>query len=132
MPDFNQPVVVIKTVYPGAEPNEVETSFRKIEDALSNLEGVDYLVTKSLPNTSIIIANLKYGTDLDKTIQDAQRYIDNIKRIYQRYSKSLVMSKVSPNDLPIMSVSATSDLKPTDFYQKMKDDYLLQIQQLKE
>jgi HAE1 family hydrophobic/amphiphilic exporter-1 len=24
MPDFNQPVVVIKTVYPGAEPNEVE------------------------------------------------------------------------------------------------------------
>ena len=50
MPDFNQPVVVIKTVYPGAEPNEVETSVsRKIEDALSNLEGVDYLVTKSLP-----------------------------------------------------------------------------------
>ena len=36
MPDFNQPVVVIKTVYPGAEPNEVETSVsRKIEDALS-------------------------------------------------------------------------------------------------
>jgi HAE1 family hydrophobic/amphiphilic exporter-1 len=34
MPDFNQPVVVIKTVYPGAEPNEVETSVsRKIEDA---------------------------------------------------------------------------------------------------
>src|SRR5690625_2946129 len=51
MPDFNQPVVVIKTIYPGAEPNEVETSVsRKIEDALSNLEGVDYLVTKSLPN----------------------------------------------------------------------------------
>ena len=48
MPDFNQPVVVIKTVYPGAEPNEVETSVsRNIEVALSNLEGVDYLVTKS-------------------------------------------------------------------------------------
>ena len=132
MPDFNQPVVVIKTVYPGAEPNEVETSVsRKIEDALSNLEGVDYLVTKSLPNASVIIANLKYGTDLDKTMQDAQRYIDNIRKDLPKDILSPEMSKVSPNDLPIMSVSATSNLKPTEFYQKMKDDFLPQIQQIK-
>ncbi|MCE9537996.1 MAG: efflux RND transporter permease subunit [Bacteroidetes bacterium] len=132
MPDFNQPVVVIKTVYPGAEPGEVETSVsRKIEDALSNLEGVDYLVTKSLPNASIIIANLKYGTDLDKTMQDAQRYIDNIRKDLPQDILSPVMSKVSPNDLPIMSISATSDLPATAFYQKMKDEYLPQIQQIK-
>jgi len=132
MPDFNQPVVVIKTVYPGAEPGEVETSVsRKIEDALSNLEGVDYLVTKSLPNASIIIANLKYGTDLDKTMQDAQRYIDNIRKDLPQDILSPVMSKVSPNDLPIMSISATSDLPATEFYQKMKDEYLPQIQQIK-
>lgn len=132
MPDFNQPVVVIKTVYPGAEPNEVETSVStKIEDALSNLEGVDYLVTKSLPNASVIIVNLKYGTDLDKTMQDAQRYIDNIRQDLPDDISSPVMSKVSPNDLPIMSISATSDLPATEFYQKMKDEYLSQIQQLK-
>ncbi len=132
MPDFNQPVVVIKTVYPGAEPTEVETSVsRKIEDALSNLEGVDYLVTKSLPNASIIIANLKYGTDLDKSMQDAQRYIDNIRKDLPADIQSPVMSKVSPNDLPIMSISATSQLAPSDFFQKMKDDYLPQIQQIK-
>ncbi len=132
MPDFNQPVVVIKTVYPGAEPNEVETSVsRKIEDALSNLEGVDYLITKSLPNASIIIANLKYGTDLDKTMQDAQRYIDNIRKDLPEEILSPVMSKVSPNDLPIMSISATSELTATEFYQKMKDEYLPQIQQIK-
>ena len=132
MPDFNQPVVVIKTVYPGAEPNEVETSVsRKIEDALSNLEGVDYLVTKSLPNASVIIANLKYGTDLDKTMQDAQRYIDNIRKDLPQDILSPVMSKVSPNDLPIMSISATSNLSSAEFYQNMKDDYLPQIQQIK-
>lgn len=132
MPDFNQPVVVITTGYPGAEPEEVETSVsRKIEDALSNLEGVDYLVTKSLPNASIIIANLRYGTDLDKTMQDAQRYIDNIRKDLPDDILSPEMSKVSPNDLPIMSISATSDLTSTVFYQKMKDDFLPQIQQLK-
>lgn len=131
MPDFNQPVVVIKTGYPGADPEEVESSVsRKIEDALSNLEGVDYLVTKSLPNASIIIAHLKYATDLDKTMQDAQRYIDNIKKDLPEDILSPEMSKVSPNDLPIMSISATSDLPETEFYQKMKDEYLPQIQQL--
>jgi HAE1 family hydrophobic/amphiphilic exporter-1 len=132
MPDFNQPVIVIKTGYPGAEPNEVETSVsRKIEDALSNLEGVDYLVSKSLPNASVIIANLKYGTNLDNTMQDAQRYIDNIRKDLPAAILSPEMSKVSPNDLPIMSISATSDLPSTEFYQRMKDDYLPQIQQLK-
>jgi len=132
MPDFNQPVVVIKTAYPGAEPTEVESSVsRKIEDALSNLEGVDYLVTKSLPNASIIIANLKYGTNLDKTMQDAQRYIDNIKKDLPKDIQSPVMSKVSPNDLPIMSVSVTSDLPATQFYAQLKDNFLPQIQQIK-
>lgn len=131
MPDFNQPVVVIRTVYPGADPAEVETSVsRKIEDALSNLEGVDYLVTKSLPNASVIIANMKYGTNLDQTMQDAQRYIDNIRKDLPPDILSPEMSKVSPNDLPIMSVSATSNLPEIEFYQKMKDDYLPQIQQL--
>lgn len=132
MPDFNQPVVVITTGYPGADPTEVETSVsRKIEDALSNLEGVDFIVTKSLPNASILIVNLKYATDLDKTMQDAQRYIDNIRKDLPQDILNPVMSKVSPNDLPIMQISATSNLPATEFYQKMKDDFLPQIQQLK-
>lgn len=132
LPDFNQPVVVIKTMYPGAEPQEVETSVsRKIEDALSNLEGIDYLETKSMPNASVIIANLKYGTNIDNTMQDAQRYIDNIRKDLPDDILSPVMSKVSPNDLPIISLSATSDLAETKFYQKMKDDFLPQLQQLK-
>ena len=132
MPDFNQPVVVIKTIYPGAEPEEVESSVsKKIEDALSNLEGVDYMNTKSLPNASVIIANMKYGTDLDKTMQDAQRYIDNIRKDLPQDILSPEMSKVSPNDLPIMQISATSNMPATVFYQQMKDDYLPQLQQIK-
>ncbi len=132
MPDFDQPVVVIKTVYPGAEPNEVETSVsRKMEDALSNLEGVDYLVTKSLPNASVIIANLNYGTDLGIAMQDAQRYIDNIRKDLPDDILSPEISTVKPNDLPVMSVSVNSNLPGTVFYQKMKDDILPQLQQLK-
>lgn len=132
MPDFNQPVVVIKTVYPGASPEEVESSVsRVVEDALSNLEGVDFIVTKSLPNASVVIANLKYGTDVNKTMQDAQRYIDNVSKDLPDEVFSPEMSSVSPNDLPIISVSAVSNLPATEFYQRLKDDYLPQLQQLK-
>lgn len=132
MPDFNQPVVVIKTMYPGAEPSEVENSVsKKIENALSNLEGVDYLVTKSLPNASILIANMKYGTDLDKSMQDAKHYIDNIRKDLPADILNPVMSKVSPNDLPIMSISVVSNFPPKEFFQKMKDEYLPQLQQIK-
>src|SRR5690625_7385234 len=103
MSDFNQPVVVMRAVYPGADPAEVGSSVsRRIEDALSDVEGVDYLVTKSLPNASVIIANMKYGTNLDQTMQDAQRYIDNIRKDLPPDILSPEMSKVSPNDLPIM------------------------------
>lgn len=131
LPDFNQPVVVIKTMYPGAEPQEVETSVsRKIEDALSNLEGVDYLETKSMPNASVIVANLKYGTNVDNAMRDAQRYIDNIRKDLPDDILEPVMSKVSPNDLPIISISANSSLPGTVFYQLVKDDILPQIQQL--
>ncbi len=132
LPDFNQPVVVIKTLYPGAEPQEVESSLsRKIEDALSNLEGVDYLETKSMPNASLIIANLKYGVSVENTMQDAQRFIDNIKKDLPDDIQGPEMSKISPNDLPIIYISAQSKQKSTEFYQQLKDNYLPRIQQLK-
>lgn len=131
MPDFDQPVVVIKTAYPGADPEEVETSVsRKIEDALANLEGIDYLVTKSLPNASVVIANMKYGTDLDKTMTDAQRFIENIRKDLPEDVLNPEMSKVSPNDLPMMSISATSQWEGVEFYQRMTDDFLPRMQQL--
>ena len=132
MPDFSQPVITIRTMYPGASPEEVETSVTKqIEDAVSNLEDIDYISSKSLSNASIVIVNFKYGADLDLAMQDAQRQIDNIKKELPEDIQSPVMSKLSVSDLPIMQISATSDLTGPEFYQKMVDEILPQLQQLK-
>lgn len=131
MPDFNQPVVVIRTGYPGADPGEVEHAVSLVlEEALSNLEGVDYLVTKSFPNASVIIANLKYGTDLGRAMQDAQRYIENVQKDLPAGVLPPVMSKVSPNDLPMMSISARSGWPAKEFYQRLENDFLPQLRQL--
>lgn len=129
MPDFSQPVVVIRTGYPGAGPEEVQNSVsEKIENALSNVEGVEFISTKSLPNASVVILNMRYGTDLDKTMQDAQRYIDNIRKDLPRDVLNPVMSKVSPNDLPIIQISSTSKLDPKSFYSLMNENIIPKLQ----
>ncbi|MCF8246934.1 MAG: efflux RND transporter permease subunit [Saprospiraceae bacterium] len=132
MPDFAQPVITVRTMYPGASPEEVESSLtKKLEDALSNLENIDYVDSKSLENASVIIVTMKYGTDPDLAMQNAQRYIENIRSTLPEDVQSPVMSKISPNDLPIMQISAVSNLPGIVFYQKMKDEYLPGLQQIK-
>jgi HAE1 family hydrophobic/amphiphilic exporter-1 len=131
MPDFNQPVITIRTMYPGAAPDEVANAVtRPVEDALSALEHVDYISSRSLANASVIIVNFKYGADLDLAMQDAQRRIDNIRLSLPEGLQPPVMTKVSPNDLPIMSVSALSDRPAPEFHQHMKDVLLPRLQQL--
>ena len=132
MPDFNQPVITVRTMYPGAAPEEVANSVtRPVEDALSALEHVDYIASRSLANASIIIVNFKYGADLDLAMQDAQRRIDNIRKDLPDGLQPPAMTKVSPNDLPIMSVSALSNQAAPAFYQRMQDELLPRFQQLK-
>lgn len=132
MPDFSQPVITIRTMYPGASPQEVETSVtKKIEDAVSNLENIDFISSKSISNASIIIVNFKYGANLDIEMQDAQRQIDNIKKDLPEDIQAPIMSKLSVSDLPIMQISASSSLSGAEFYQKMIDEVLPQLQQIK-
>ena len=79
LPKFSPPVLTISTIYPGASPNEVENSVTKeIEDALSSLENVKEMKSTSLESFSIITIQLNQGTDVDLSLQDAQRKINTI------------------------------------------------------
>ncbi|MDT3741348.1 MAG: efflux RND transporter permease subunit [Candidatus Kapabacteria bacterium] len=132
MPDFSQPVLTIKTMYPGASPEEVETAVtKKIENAMSNLDKVDFIVSKSMNNASVVIVNFRYGVDINFAIQDAQRFIENIKKDLPDDILPPSMSKLSVNDLPIIQISATSNIDESEFYIKMRDNFLPEIQQIK-
>ncbi len=104
----------------------------KIEDALSGLDNIDDIQSKSLENASIVIVNFKGGTDLDKAMQDAQQKIENAQKDLPDDVEPTVFSKISPSDQPIMQISATAgNLSNAVFYQKVEDDILPQIQQIK-
>ena len=131
MPNFSQPILNIQTIYPGATPSEVESKVtRKIEDAISSLDRIDDINSKSYENISVITIGFKSGTDLDKAMREAQRKIDDIKSDLPDDVKSPSMSKVSQDDLPVMQLIATSSLSSGDFYTLMKDQIKPQIQQI--
>lgn len=131
MPEFSQPVINIQTTYVGAAPSEVESKVtKKIEDAISALDNIDNINSKSLENISVVTVTFKNGVNLDKLLQDAQRKIENIKADFPDDVKNPVLSKISQNDLPIIQLIATSNLSSKEFYDLVNDEIKPQIQQI--
>ncbi|MFZ1617842.1 MAG: efflux RND transporter permease subunit, partial [Flavobacteriales bacterium] len=79
LPKITSPVVSVSTAYPGASPGEVEnTVTKKLEDALSSLEGVKKMSSTSMESFSLITIELVQGSDVDLALQDAQRKVNAI------------------------------------------------------
>ncbi|MDD4199314.1 MAG: efflux RND transporter permease subunit [Paludibacter sp.] len=117
MPKFTPPVLNVQIIYPGALPSEVENSLtRKAEDALSSMEGIDQLQSYSFEGMSMLIISFTYGTDIDKAITEAQNLLDAKRAELPRDILSPTISKISVDEKPILILSATANMEPTDFY----------------
>ncbi|GAB3775320.1 efflux RND transporter permease subunit [Spirosoma horti] len=131
LPEFSVPTITITTVYPGAAPSEVETEVsKKIEDAMSGLDNLDDIKSNSYENASVVIVQLKAGTDIELAMQDAQREINKMQSDLPDDAETPSLAKISPSDQPIMQLLATSTLPNEVFYQQMEDRYLPQLQQI--
>lgn len=132
MPKFTPPVINVQIIYPGASPSEVENSVtRKVEDALSSMEGIDKIQSYSYESLAMLFVTFKYGTDIDKSITDAQNLIDAKRSQLPVSVLSPVISKVTVDDKAIIILSATSDLEPTQFFDLMDKRILPQLSGIK-
>ncbi|TXK26208.1 efflux RND transporter permease subunit [Pontibacter qinzhouensis] len=117
LPKFSPPVLTVTTIYPGASPSEVENSVTKeIEDALSSLENVEEMKGTSQESFSIIVVQLKQGTDVDLSLQDAQRKINAILSNLPDDADAPALGKFDFDDLPIIQLGATAKMSATEFY----------------
>lgn len=120
LPKFSPPVVTVITIYPGASPSEVEnTVSKKIEDAVSSMERIKKLDTKSFESLSIVTITLLTGSDVDYALNDAQRRINAILKDLPDDVDPPSLNKFSLDDLPIMTMAATSNLEEAEFYDLM-------------
>ncbi|AFM03029.1 cation/multidrug efflux pump [Bernardetia litoralis DSM 6794] len=116
LPEINSPILSISTIYPGASPNEVESSVTKeIENAVSTLENLDKVNSISQESYSLVTVELKYGTDVDQAVQDAQTKIDAIASELPDDAEKPSIGKFSLNDMPILRIGATSDMDVVEF-----------------
>lgn len=118
IPKFEVNVVTVTTVYPGASPSEVENSVtKKIEDAVSSLENVKKVESKSYESVSVVIITLNADADSDFALNDAQRKINQIVSDLPDDVDEPSLSKFSMSDLPIITAGVSSDkLNNKDLY----------------
>jgi len=117
IPKFEINVVTISTVYPGASPSEVEnTVTKKVEDAVSSLELVKKVESKSYESLSVVMVTLEAEADADYSLNDAQRKINAIEKDLPEDVDPPSLSKFSLSDLPIITIGATSKMDEVAFY----------------
>ncbi len=117
IPKFEVNVVTISTVYPGASPSEVETSVtKKIEDAVSSLENVKKVESKSYESLSVVMVTLNADADADYALNDAQRKINAVLADFPDDVKTPSLQKFSLSDMPIITAGATSNMNSIEFY----------------
>lgn len=117
VPKFEVNIVTISTVYPGASPSEIEnTVTKKIEDAISSLENIKKIDSKSYESLSLVMIQLNPGTDTDFALNDAQRKVNAILADLPDDADPPSLVKFSMDDLPIITMAATSNMDEVAFY----------------
>lgn len=131
MPEFSQPTLIITTQYPGADPSNVEQSVsKKLEDVLAGIDGLKSLTTQSYESMSLIVAEFRFGVNIDEKQQEVQRKFNSIIGDLPDDVKTPNISKVVPSDQPILQLQATSNMSTSGFYDLVKTEVLPQIQQI--
>ncbi|MBP6588240.1 MAG: efflux RND transporter permease subunit, partial [Flavobacterium sp.] len=117
IPKFEVNVVTVSTVYPGASPGEVEnTVTKKLEDAISTMENIKKIESKSYESLSVVMITLTTEADADYALNDAQRKINAVLKDLPEDVDPPSLSKFSLSDLPIMTIGATGEMDEIAFY----------------
>ena len=117
IPKFEQNIITISTIYPGASPSEVEnTVTKKIEDAIASLENVKKIDSKSYESLSIVSITLTSNAKVDFSLNDAQRKINAIISDLPDDAETPSLTKFSLSDLPIMTLGANGKMDEAEFY----------------
>lgn len=117
IPKMEIKVVTISTIYPGASPSEVEnTVSKKIEDAVSSLEGVKSIQAKSYESLSAVIIEFNQDVDVNYAMNDAQRKINAIRSDLPDDAKEPSLTQFSLSDLPVVSMGITANLSESELY----------------
>ncbi|GAB4287593.1 MAG: efflux RND transporter permease subunit [Ignavibacteriaceae bacterium] len=131
-PDVEIPYITISTVYPGANPKEIETLItKKIEEVISTVSQIERIESYSLDGVSIIIMEFNLTKDVNVANQEVKDKIDEILNDLPEDAENPIVQKVDLRQFPVVDVVLSGDLDPRQLYEiadKQLKDRFSQIQ----
>lgn len=122
LPKMTPPIITISTVYPGASPSEVENSVSKLlEDAVSGIDKIVAVRSNSFEGRSLLIIEFEQSANINISLQDAQRKINQAQFLLPKDALTPVIDKIALDEIPVLQIGATSKMDEREFYQFMKD-----------
>ena len=123
MPKFDVLVVTGTIIYPGANPEEIETTIIKpIEEQVELVDGIDYVQSICLENYGIVVAMFNMGINVDVAANDVRSKIELAAADFPDAVEAPIISKVDINGAAIMAISFTGPLNSTELRQKVEDE----------
>lgn len=110
VPNVDVPVVSVITTYPGANASVIESQITKpIEDALSGIEGIDYIQSISRAESSQVTVRFKLDRDADAAASDVRDRVAQSRGALPQEADDSIVQKQEADAQPIMYLAFSSD-----------------------
>ncbi|MDO5417127.1 MAG: efflux RND transporter permease subunit [Lachnospiraceae bacterium] len=109
-PEMEMPMMVISTIYPGANPEDINELITKpIEDEVSILGGIDSMTSISNENISMVLLQYEYGTDMDQAYSDLKKKVDLLESKFPEDAQEPVLMEFDINDQASMYLAVNNE-----------------------
>ena len=121
-PPITYPQLSVVTFYKDAAPEEMEILVTKlVEESVGTVSGVRRISSTSKEETSLVVAEFNWGTNMDFAALGVREKIDLIKESLPRGSEDPIVMKFNPFELALMVLNITADTTlPGDLQQIVK------------
>ncbi len=109
-PQIDVPIADIFFGYPGASPKEVESRIVKpIEKIVSNVKGVEYVHSQSMPEQAMLVVQFYVGEDVERSLVKLyNEIIKNMDQMPSGITPPLIKTR-SIDDVPVMGLTLWSE-----------------------
>lgn len=124
MPDVDFPVVNVSVTYEGAAPEVIELDvIDPIESAVLAVEGVKNVTSTARLGSANISVEFGLDKNIDVAVSEIEARINQAARFLPKTIDPPVITKVNPDDRPIMFLAVTSEtMEPKDLMSYIRDN----------
>ena len=116
-PKTDLPTVYIRTGYPGAASQEVESEVSQvIEAAVSTVAGIEELRSISSDGSSIVLITFTLARDIDAAVQDVRDVVAAVTNRLPRTVDPPIVQKSDIDSSPVMSIAISGERTPSELY----------------